>query len=63
MPEKWRCGSTAKFFLETLSFKKKLEPVFTTVERCLASLFPAILRRFPLQSVRILQQAHRAPVQ
>ena len=29
------------------------EPVFTTVERRLAGLFPAILHRFPLQSVRI----------
>ena len=32
---------------------RDLEPVFTTVERRLAGLFPAILRRFPLQSVRI----------
>nr|WP_325223789.1 hypothetical protein [uncultured Oscillibacter sp.] len=36
-----------------LSRKRNSEPVFTTVERRLAGLFPAILRRFPLQSVRI----------
>ena len=36
-----------------MGLEQVLEPVFTTVERCLASLFPAILRRFSLQSVRI----------
>ena len=37
--------------------KKALEPVFTTALRCLNGLFPAILRRFPLQSVRIARES------
>ena len=32
---------------------RPLEPAFTTDERCLSGLFPAMPRRFPLQSVRI----------
>jgi len=33
--------------------ENELEPVCTTAEHGLSGLFPAILRRFPLQSVRI----------